>query len=103
MEAKDDIAGDIISEHRIYLMRSYENNDVTIHTSEPVHEIYGDGVKTENLNLRGYDTVVMALGSRSYQPFDDNLVPLQYVIGDANKARRAIDATREAREVILKI
>ena len=103
VEAKDDIAGDIISEHRIYLMRSYENNDVTIHTSEPVHEIYGDGVKTENLDLRGYDTVVMALGSRSYQPFDDNLVPLQYVIGDANKARRAIDATREAREVILKI
>ena len=103
VEAKDDIAGDIISEHRIYLMQSFEANNVTIHTSEPVEEIYSDGVKTANLNLHGYDTVIMALGSRSYQPFNIELAPEQYVIGDATKARRAIDATREAREVILKI
>ena len=97
------LAEDIIGEHRIYLLKSFAENDVKTYVSEPVEEIYADGVRTKNLELRGFDTVVMALGSRSYQPFQDGLVPEQYVIGDAVKARRAIDALREARDVVINV
>ncbi|MBQ6392894.1 MAG: FAD-dependent oxidoreductase, partial [Eubacterium sp.] len=103
VEAKDVIAEDIIGEHRIYLLRSFEENHVKTYVSEPVEEIYADGVRTKNLELRGFDTVVMALGSRSYQPFPEGLVAEQYVIGDAVKARRAIDALREARDVVINV
>ena len=103
VEAKDEIAGDIIGEHRIYLMQSFAEHGVKTYVSEPVEEIFADGVKTANLDLRGYDSVVLALGSRSYQPFADGLAAEQYVIGDAVKARRAIDALREARDIIIRI
>lgn len=103
VEAKGEIAGDIIGEHRIYLMKSFEENHVKTYVNEPVAEIYADGVKTANLDLRGFDSVVLALGSSSYQPFADGIVKEQYVIGDAVKARRAIDALREAREIIIQI
>ena len=103
VEAKGEIAGDIIGEHRIYLMKSFAEHGVKTYVNEPVEEIYADGVKTANLDLRGFDSVVLALGSRSYQPFAEGLAAEQYVIGDAVKARRAIDALREARDIILKI
>ena len=103
VEAKDMIAEDIIGEHRIYLLRSFAENNVKTYVSEPVEEIYADGVKTKNLDLRGFDTVVLALGSRSYQPFSKDLASEQYVIGDAVKARRAIDALREARDVVINV
>ncbi len=103
VEAKDQIAGDIIGEQRIYLMKSFEENNVKTYTNEPVAAIYQDGVKTANLELRGFDSVVLALGSASYQPFAEGLAKEQYVIGDAIRARRAIDALREAREIIIEI
>lgn len=103
VEAKDQIAGDIIGEHRIYLLKSFEENHVKTYVNEPVEEIFADGVKTANMDLRGFDSVVLALGSSSYQPFADGIVKEQYVIGDAVRARRAIDALREAREIIVQI
>ncbi len=103
VEAKNEIAGDIIGEQRIYLMKSFDENNVKTYTNEPVEIIYEDGVKTANLELRGFDSVVLALGSSSYQPFSQGLAKEQYVIGDAVSARRAIDALREAREIIIEI
>ena len=103
VEAKDVIAEDIIGEHRIYLLRSFAENGVETYVSEPVEEIFADGVRTKNLDLRGFDSVVLALGSRAFQPFSEGLAKEQYVIGDARKARRAIDALREARDAIINI
>ncbi|MDO4976581.1 MAG: FAD-dependent oxidoreductase [Eubacteriales bacterium] len=103
VEAKDQIAGDIIGEHRIYLLKSFEENHVKTYVNEPVEEIFVDGVKTAKMDLRGFDSVVLALGSSSYQPFAEGIVKEQYVIGDAVRARRAIDALREAREIIVQI
>lgn len=42
------------------------------------------------------------MGYRNYNPLEEavrELVPDTYVIGDAIKARRALDATKEAYEV----
>ena len=107
IEAKDDIAGDIIGEHRIYLMKNFEENHIEVHTSAPVQSIKEHEVVVlkdgQEVTLDGFDSVVLALGSASYQPFKEGLAKEQYVIGDAVKARRAIDALREAREIITKI
>lgn len=107
IEAKDDIAGDIVSEHRIFLMESFKENHVKVYTQSPVQSISENSVEIEHNGcletFSGFDSIVLALGSKANQPFKENLVKEQYVIGDAIKARRAIDALREAREVIIKI
>ena len=62
-----------------------------------------DGEKHET---RGYDTVVLSMGYRNYNPFADRLEELgkeTYVVGDAIRARRALDATAEAYEAAMKL
>lgn len=108
VEAREDIAMDIVGEHKIYLLENFKENHVDIHLNCKVLEIKEDGVLTEQAGqqceLFGFDSIVLALGSQAYQPFDsENLAKEVYVLGDAIKARRAIDATREAREIIEKI
>lgn len=108
VEAREDIAMDIVGEHKIYLLENFKENHVDVHVNCKVLEIKEDGVLTEQAGqkceLFGFDSIVLALGSQAYQPFDsENLAKEVYVLGDAIKARRAIDATREAREIIEKI
>lgn len=107
VEAKDDIAGDIVSEHRIYLMKNFVENQVKVYTSSPVLKVSKNGVvidRNDNqVKLKDFDSIVLALGSKAYQPFDKQLANEQYVIGDAKDARRAIDALKEAREIIIRI
>ena len=46
--------------------------------------------------------VILSMGFRNYNPFGEEIktiVPDTYVIGDAIRARRALDATKEAYEV----
>ena len=106
VEGREDIAMDIISEHKIYLLKSFKENNIQVHTNSMVKEIKADGIIVDHQGqeetLSGFDSIVLALGSASYQPFEENLVKEQYVLGDATKARRAIDALREARELVIK-
>ena len=107
VEGREDIAMDIISEHKIYLLKSFNENNIQVHTNSMVKEIKADGIIVDHQGqeetLSGFDSIVLALGSASYQPFEENLVKEQYILGDATKARRAIDALREARELVIKI
>ncbi len=107
VEGREDIAMDIISEHKIYLLKSFKENNIQVHTNSMVKEIKADGIIVDHQGqeetLSGFDSIVLALGSASYQPFEENLVKEHYVLGDATKARRAIDALREARELVIKI
>lgn len=108
VEAREDIAMDIVGEHKIYLLENFKENHVDVHVDCKVLEIKEYGVIVEQggqkQELSGFDSVVLALGSKAYQPFDtEKLAKEVYVLGDAIKARRAIDATREAREIIEKI
>lgn len=107
VEAKDDIAEDIISEHRIYLMKNFVENQVEVFTSSPVLKVNKNSAvinrNDSQVELKGFDSIVLALGSKAYQPFNKQFANEQYVIGDAKDARRAIDALKEAREIIVKI
>ena len=56
--------------------------------------------------VRGFDSVVLAMGSRNYDPISESIkgiVKETYVIGDAVRARRALNATAEALDVALSI
>lgn len=55
---------------------------------------------------RGYDSVILSMGFRNYNPLEEkikDLVPETHVIGDAIRARRALDATKEAYEIASRI
>lgn len=56
--------------------------------------------------LEGFDSVVLAMGARNYDPLSEKVKEIAketYVVGDAVRARRALDATAEAMEVAMKL
>ena len=111
IEFKDKIAGDVAKEHRKYIMEAFDRHNVESITGAKVAEFYTDGVKYELADgsvheVRGFDSVVLAMGSRNYDPISESLkdiVKETYVIGDAVRARRALNATAEALDVALSI
>ena len=111
IEFKDKIAGDVGKEHRKFIMEAFDKHHIVSITGAKVAEFYEDGVKYEladgSINeVRGFDSVVLAMGSRNYDPLSEALkgiVKETYVIGDAVRARRALNATAEALDVALSI
>lgn len=104
IEFRDTVGADVISEHRKYLMKDFEEYKIQEITSAKVCKFYDDGVEYESPDgsrheARGFDSVVLSMGFRNYNPFAeqlDELVKEVYVVGDAVRARRALDATKEA-------
>ncbi len=111
IEFRDTVGADVIAEHRKYLMKDFEEFKIGEITSAKVCKFFEDGVEYESLDgakheVRGFDSVVLSMGFRSYNPFAEQLEDLGkevYVLGDAIRARRAIDATREAYEAAIQI
>ncbi|MEG0275833.1 MAG: FAD-dependent oxidoreductase [Coprobacillus sp.] len=108
VEAKEEIAQDIVSEHRIYLLKSFKENHIQVHVNCKVESIDTQSITVNELGyiktLDNFDTIVLALGSKANPlSIDKDIVKEVYTIGDAVSARRAIDATREAREIIMKV
>lgn len=125
IEMRDAIGPDVIHEHRVFLMEDFEKYHIRQITSAAVQEILPDGVKYKNAadssdqtiyEARGFDTVVLSMGFVSrythregqnvVYDFADELrkiVPEVHVVGDAIRARRALDATKEAYEVACKL
>ena len=111
IEFRDEIGADVIHEHKIFLMKDFKEYSIKGYTGAKVCEFYKDGVTYETADgkyhvLRGFDSVILSMGFRNYNPFEeglDKLVKEHYVVGDAVRARRAIDATAEAYEVASKI
>lgn len=111
IEFRDKVGADVISEHRVYLMEDFENYGIKEITGAKVCQFYDDGVAYETADgqkheVRGFDSVVLSMGYRNYNPFAEELESLgreTYVIGDSVKARRALDATKEAYEVAMKL
>ena len=75
-----------------------------------ITKIYEDGIDYEidgkPETIRGFDNVILALGSRSYNPLEEkikDLVKEVYVIGDAKKAGRTNNATNDAAELANRI
>ena len=115
----------MIHEHRIFLMEAFEKYGIKQITSAAVSEIFSDGVSYKNAadksdetiyEARGFDTVVLSMGFSSRYTHRDgqnvvydfseelkDIVPEVHMVGDAVRARRALDATKEAYEVALNL
>lgn len=108
VEAKEDIAQDIVQEHKKLLLRNFEENNIKVIVNSKVESIGSQSIVINELGniktLTGFDSIVLALGSKASPLLvDENIAKEVYTIGDAISARRAIDATREAREIIMKV
>lgn len=111
IELRGEIGADVIREHKIYLMKDFEQYRIGQITGAKVCRFYKDGVEYEGADgarqeARGYDSVVLAMGYRSFNPFAGQIEKLGkevYVIGDASQARRALEATSEAYQAAIRL
>ncbi len=95
IEMKPVVGEDIMPEPRKYIMASLEHHKVGQFTNARVGEFFTDGVAyTSTLDgstheLRGYDSIVLAMGYRSNNTLTselEKLVPQVLVIGEARQA-----------------
>ena len=111
---KPEIAADLDPYAKPMLLRELKDHDVTLLTNAAIQEFLTDGVTYSDLTeesettrtLNGFDSVVLALGTRNYNPFGQEFQELAgevYVIGDATKAGKVYAATHEAVDVAMRI
>ena len=110
IEMLPEIAKDVQWVPKIFLMERLKEYHVTDMTSATVKSFLDSGVVYERDGredrLEGFDNVVLAMGTVAYNPLEEKIkgmVPEVYVIGDAVKARKAIDATEEAARIAVSI
>ena len=113
IEMKDIIAADVTPENRRYMFENFETHHVLLRPSAKVSKFYPDGVdysllpSAETGSLRGYDSIVLAMGSRSnaaLRETAEKLAPQVFVIGEAAKAPgNAVLATGDALNAALQI
>ena len=112
IEMKDVIAGDVSTENRVFIFADFERHHVQLVPGAKVGEFFTDGVSYTMADgttgeLRGFDTIVLAMGSRSYNPLQEEVaafVPQTFVIGEAVKAPgNAMLATGEGFDAALSI
>jgi hypothetical protein len=110
VEMLAEIASDVPIPVKHFLLKRLTEYGVEIETSTSVIEFLDDGaivdVKGKTKELRGFETIVLALGTKSV----DNLkAPLEkkisqvHLIGDALSPRKAIEAIEEGARVALSI
>ena len=111
IELRDEVGADVISEHRKLLMKNFEEYKIKTITEAKVSGFFEGGVSYiltdgSEHRIEGFDSVVLAMGARNYDPLSEDVkkvVKETYVVGDATRARRALDATKEALDVALSI
>ena len=112
IEMKDIIAADVTPENRRYMFENFEENHVLLRPGAKVTQFYADGVDYaladgSTGSLRGYDNIVLAMGSRSNTALKETAEKVAgqvLVIGEAAKAPgNAVLATGDALEAALKI
>lgn len=109
IELRDELGADVIPEHKKFLIKALKEYRIQGITGAKVTDFHDDGVSYVLEDgtmgrIEHMDTVVLAMGYRSHDELSDkiqDLVKEVYVIGDAVRARRALDATREALEVAM--
>ena len=112
IEMKDVIAADVTPENRRYMFENFEENHVLLRPGAKVTQFYADGVDYAladgtSGSLRGYDNIVLAMGSRSNTALKETAEKVAgqvLVIGEAAKAPgNAVLAIGDALEAALKI
>lgn len=110
IEMKSDFAPDLDPYAKPMLMEAVKEQDVQLLSNAAIQRFYADGVAYEDLThpekgvqeLRGFDSIVLALGHKSYNPFAEGLKELGkevYVIGDAAEVGFVSGATYTAVEI----
>ena len=111
-EFREAMGIDMISEHRKFLMHHFAEYGVKQVPNARVCKFYPDGVAYEDMvthetkELRGFDSVVLSMGYRNNDGLSEPLKEAGFsvhAIGDAVRARRALDATSEAYEVAMSL
>ncbi|WP_125114450.1 oxidoreductase [Agathobaculum sp. Marseille-P7918] len=112
IEMKDVIAADVMPENRRVMFDTFERHHVTLRAGARVGHFYPDGVDYTLADgtvgsMRGYDNVVLAMGSRSNAALKETaerIAPQVLVIGEAAKAPgNAVHATGDALDAALQI
>lgn len=112
IEMKDVIAADVTPENRRYMFENFQEHEVLLMPGAKVGQFYPDGVDYTLADgttgsLRGYDNVVLAMGSRSNAALKEaaqRVAGQVLVIGEAAKAPgNAVAATGDALEAALQI
>ena len=110
IEMLQDIALDEIPQSRMVLLPRLRENGIKAITSATVKEILEDGVVyTKNgrdETIRGMDFIILTCGATSVDELSEKIkgkVPEVYVIGDAKKARKVLEAIAEGAELARKI
>lgn len=94
----------------IFMMKALMEYRVKILTGATIKSFSDDGItyekNGETLTLHGFDSVILALGTKAYNPLEEaarRIAPEVYVIGDAVKAGRANVAIESALAVAASI
>ena len=113
VEMKPVIGEDIVPEARKYIMANLEKHKVNQRVNARVKQFYADGVDFtdtvtgEDAAMRGYDSVVLAMGYRSNNTLEEqlkDLAPQIIVIGEARQAPgNSMEATGDALNAALAI
>lgn len=93
-----------------FLKKRFAEYGVMEITNAKVTEMYQDGISYQQngeiKEIRGFDTIILASGVKSWNPLEEKLkgkVKEIYVIGDAKKPSMALDATEAGARVALQI
>ena len=104
VEMLDEVGKEIGDSVKFFLLQSLKENNVEILTGTKVEKFTTDGALCSNKNgqttLTGYDMVVLAMGTKSYNPLEEVLkgqVKELYLIGDATPGKaKSIGAAVDA-------
>ena len=106
VEMMQNICPDIAGENRSSLLKRLYDKGVKIITSAKVIKLLADGivfiVDGNEETALGFDAIVLALGAESVDDISTEIndcISEVYVIGDATKPRRALEAIAEGAEV----
>lgn len=106
LEMLDAIAADEPLAVNWHLIRSLEERKVKMLTSVNVLNVTDDAViikdKEGKETVIPADTIVVATGYKAYNPLEESLTAAGFdvkILGDAKKARKALDATREGYDI----
>lgn len=110
VEMLDKAGADMNGSVAFFVFKTLRESGVEIMTGTKVEQFTKDGVvcsgKDGELHLSGFDNVILAIGSRAYNPLEESLkgkVPDLHVIGDAVEPRRIAAAVEEAARLAVSI
>ena len=110
VEMLPSIAVDEQATVRFFLMKRLDEHKTQMLTNARVVRFYDDGVDVEQngetKTLRGFDSIVLAMGVKSYNPLQEKLEGIckeVYLVGDAHDSGPANKATESGMAVGLAI